>query len=167
MSQSINRIISIRLRQDSIKNQKIEYAIKRFRNSIERYSPDDPERLLEYAIALEAIYLSDSNTERGELTYRLRLRVARFLKEDYKDREEVFKLIRDLYDLRSKIAHGGDISISTRKKKKDRERDEETLKQVLKEVPSLLAKSILKIMNEHYEEHNTKEPLFWRKIELK
>lgn len=158
--ESIKKTLSIRLKKDSPKNKMIEYAIKRFRNSIERYLPDDPECLLEYAIALEAIYLSDSSTVRGELTYRLSLRVARFLKEDYKDREELFKLIRDLYDLRSKIAHGGDISSS--KKKKDKKK----LQQVLDQVPIILAKSIFKIMNEHYKEHNTKDPLFWRKIEL-
>ncbi|RWX50978.1 hypothetical protein VU01_12372 [Candidatus Electrothrix marina] len=157
--ESINRIISIRLGQDNT-NKKIEYAIKRFRNSIERYSPDDPERLLEYAIALEAIYLNDNGTERGELTYRLRLRVARFLKENYEDRDNLFKLIGDLYSLRSRIAHGEDISSS--KKQKDKEK----LQQVLNETPGILSKSILKIMNEYYEEHNTKEPLFWRKIEL-
>jgi len=39
--------------------QRFEYAIGRFRNSIERYSQDDPERLLEWAIALEALYLND------------------------------------------------------------------------------------------------------------
>jgi hypothetical protein len=31
------------------------HAIKRFRNSIDKYSVDDPERLLEYAIALESL----------------------------------------------------------------------------------------------------------------
>ncbi len=158
--ESIKKTLSIRLKKDSPKNKKIEYAIKRFRHSIERYSPDDPERLLEYAIALEAIYLSDSSTERNELTYRLRLRAARFLEESYKDRDKLFQLIGNLYSLRSRIAHGEDISSS--KKPKDKEK----LQQVLNEAPGVLTKSILKIMNEHYEEHNTKEPLFWRKIEL-
>jgi hypothetical protein len=163
--ESISRIILLRLSSDTPKNKKIEYAIKRFRNSIERYSPDDPERLLEYAIALEAIYLND-NSNHDELTYRLRLRAARFLKENYGDRDKLFKLIGDLYSFRSTVAHGGDISTSTKKKKKERDEEQEKLKQVLEEIPGVLAESILKIMNEHYEEHNTGESLFWRKIEL-
>uniref|UniRef100_UPI004056A29D hypothetical protein n=1 Tax=Candidatus Electronema sp. TaxID=2698783 RepID=UPI004056A29D len=157
--ESVSREILLRLPSDTPKNKKIEYAIKRFRNSIERYSPDDPERLIEYAIALETIYLNDNGTERTELTYRLRLRAARFLKENYEDRDKLFKLIGDLYSFRSTVAHGGDISISA-------EKDQEKLRNILKEIPSVLAESILKIMNEHYEEHNTKALLFWRKIEL-
>lgn len=164
--ESVSRAILLMLPSITPKNKKIEYAIKRFRNSIERYSPDDPERLLEYAIALEAIYLNDNGTERTELTYRLRLRAARFLKENYEDRDKLFKLIGDLYSFRSTVAHGGDISTSTKKKKRERDEDQEKLKQVLEEIPGVLAESILKIMNEHYEEHNTKESLFWRKIEL-
>jgi hypothetical protein len=37
----------------------LRYAVRRFRNSIENYSIDDSERLLEYAIALEALYLNE------------------------------------------------------------------------------------------------------------
>lgn len=162
--EAVSRAIFLRLPSDTRKNKKIEYAIKRFRNSIERYSPDDPERLLEYAIALEAIYLND-NSNHAELTYRLRLRAARFLKENYEDRDKLFKLIGDLYIFRSTVAHGGDISTSSKKKKTDKEEENEKLKQVLEEIPGVLAESILKIMNEHYEEHN-RESLFWRKIEL-
>jgi hypothetical protein len=149
----------LRLSSDTPKNKKIEYAIKRFRNSIERYSPNDPERLLEYAIALESIYLNDNGTERNELTYRLSLRAARFLKDNYEERRKLFSLINALYKMRSVIAHGNDISDIKKQK------DKEGLCQVLKEIPAVVAESILKIIKESYDTHNSDD--FWKTIELK
>jgi hypothetical protein len=157
--ESISRIILLRLSSDTQKNKKIEYAIKRFRNSIERYSPNDPERLLEYAIALESIYLNDNGTERNELTYRLSLRAARFLKDNYEERRKLFSLISALYKMRSVIAHGNDISDIKKQK------DKECLCQVLKEIPAVVAESILKIIKESYDAHNSDD--FWKTIELK
>ena len=46
-------------------------ARRRLANSIDRYSPNDPERLIEYAIALESLFLADAPDERNELSYRL------------------------------------------------------------------------------------------------
>ena len=95
------------------------HAIRRFRNSIEKYSVDDPERLLEYAMALESLYLNDNKNERGELACRLSLRAARFLEKDPSKRTETFSVVKQLYSFRSQIAHGEDISRI--KKTKDKE----------------------------------------------
>ena len=151
----VRKTVEARLPQ----KQRFEYAIGRFRNSIERYSPDDPERLLEWAIALESLYLNDKTNDQAELTYRLSLRAARFLKTDRKAREELFLLVRNLYSMRSKIAHGSDINQITK------EGDKEKLISVLERGPEILADSILKLL-QVTENDNTDPVAFWRDIEL-
>lgn len=137
------------------------HAIGRFRNSIEKYSPSDPERLLEYAIALEALYLNDNSKERGELTYRLALRAARFLESTLDKRKETFSIVNKLYGFRSRIAHGEDISQVSKRK------DKEDLKQVLERAPSIVARSILRLLQSNQGSEKGETPLeFWRRIEL-
>lgn len=79
-------------------------AINRMRNGIERYVQTDPERLLEYSIAFEALLLNDD--PRSELSFRLALRGARLLRDTDMGRREVFARLRDLYTFRSRLAHG-------------------------------------------------------------
>ena len=54
-------------------------------------------------IVLEALYLE----ERMELSYRLPLRIAFFLEDEYLKRNNVFQLIREAYKIRSKMVHDG------------------------------------------------------------
>lgn len=139
---------------------RFQHAINRFGNSIEKYSPEDPERLLEYAIALEALYLNDIGNDRGELTYRLSLRAARLLESDVEKRKRIFFLVKNLYSFRSKIAHGADIS---RIKK---ESDRKKLEEVLKSGPDIVARSILKLIHNIDENQESDATEFWRAIEL-
>jgi hypothetical protein len=137
------------------------HAIGRFRNSIEKYSPLDPERLLEHAIALEALYLNDNSKERGELTYRLAIRAARFLENGLEERKETFSVVAKLYNFRSRIAHGEDISQVSKPK------DKEDLKQVLEKSPSIVARSILRLLQHAQRSQPQETPLeFWRRVEL-
>lgn len=131
----------------------MQQALRRFRNSFERYTPTDAERLLEYAIALEALYLSDIGTDRGELTFRLALRLARFLETDLTSRSKTFALTRALYSFRSRIAHGGSID---KLKSNDRAR----LEEVLNEAPSLVARSIALVLESDIGEG------YWKAVEL-
>lgn len=62
---------------------------------------------IDLGIALEALFLSDLPDDRGELTFRLRLRVARYLEQNSKKREALFRLVGDLYSLRSTAVHTG------------------------------------------------------------
>jgi len=87
-------------------------ALRRFRDTWDRHWPDSPERLLDIAIALEALFLNDG--EDKELRHRLALRVARFLEEPGPRRLEVFRAVRQLYDLRSKVAHGASLQEAPR-----------------------------------------------------
>jgi hypothetical protein len=136
------------------------YALKRFRSSVERYSPSDPERLLEYAIALEALYLNDQGTDRTELTYRLRLRAARFLGNDVNTRQALFAVIGDLYGFRSRVAHGEPL-VGLRETEKSK------LENVLSEGPVILCATIRRILESPVHEIPSGNTLpFWRGIEL-
>ena len=65
------------------------------------FEPGD--KAIDGAIAMEAIFLADG---KPELTYRLRVRAARFLGTSIKEREMISASIKDFYDLRSAIVHG-------------------------------------------------------------
>ena len=106
--------------------KRIQKAIKRVRELLEKQSRNEveellltavrwsgratvPERLEEsfllYAIALECIVLP--GTDGGELRHRLSQRVARLLGGDMGDRVVLQKKTKKLYDIRSKIVHSG------------------------------------------------------------
>jgi len=76
---------------------------------IEAYVPRDV--LLDAMIALESLYMPD----RDELRYRLATRMAALLALP-QDRKDVFANVRQAYDLRSNIVHGGTIDEETEKK---------------------------------------------------
>jgi hypothetical protein len=70
-----------------------------------RWRPDD--QILDSAIGLEAILLAgqDDGKCRGELRYRFSINYSA-LSDTPEARHRDFHIARDLYDLRSKIAHG-------------------------------------------------------------
>ena len=138
----------------------LKYALRRLRSSVERYAPSDPERLLEYAIALEAIYLNDITTDREELSYRLRLRAARLLATSFAERNDLFLTLRDLYKLRSRVAHGGSLE---RLDPKDRI----MLEKVLDQGPKIVSESVLRILeNPGGAIPSGQSSDFWRRVEL-
>lgn len=65
----------------------------------------DEHAFLWYAIALESVLLPED--ARDALGYRLRMRAAHLLTDDLAERREVAKAVRDVYQTRSKIVHGG------------------------------------------------------------
>jgi Apea-like HEPN len=60
---------------------------------------------LDFTIALEAALLSGTTTE---LAYRFRLYGALFLADTF-DPQETFKRLKNIYEIRSKLVHGGSI----------------------------------------------------------
>ncbi|MFN9870338.1 MAG: hypothetical protein ACK55E_02740 [Cyanobacteriota bacterium] len=111
-------------------------AIRRFRDMYERHTPDDPEIILTMAVAFEALYLNDAGDSKHELSYRLALRAARFLRRSIDERAEVFDIVRDLYTFRSRVAHG--ISMKNLKSK-----DSKKLDRVLDRCPVYLKETLL------------------------
>jgi hypothetical protein len=64
---------------------------------------------IDLGIALEALYLSDMQDDRGELSFRLRIRSARLLGVTEADRKRISDLMRDIYGLRSIAVHTGAV----------------------------------------------------------
>ncbi len=58
-----------------------------------------------FSIVLESLF----STSYTELAHKVSERVAFFLEEEKKKRRELFTLVKKLYEVRSTIAHGGDV----------------------------------------------------------
>lgn len=85
-------------------NPVFELALRRFSGSYGRTTDED--RLIDYWVALEALFLPDANSE---LSYRIALRVARFIGEGKDERVQLFAGTRASYGARSKIVHGEQV----------------------------------------------------------
>ncbi len=82
-------------------------AARRLAFAEERIRTDDT--LLDLMIAAEALYLGSDGANRGELKFRLALRVAHWADPSRlgATKKEIFELMKAAYDARSAIAHGG------------------------------------------------------------
>jgi hypothetical protein len=69
---------------------------------------------IDLGIALESIFLQDLEPDRGELTFRLRVRAARFLAVDVQERRSLFQFFGDLYGVRSNAVHSGTVPANVR-----------------------------------------------------
>ena len=86
--------------------KKLRVPIDRWIKSKADQSPEDT--FIDLGIALESLYLNDVGYS-SELSFRLRLRAAWYLAGNQSVRNSIMKDLRDVYDLRSKAVHTGDI----------------------------------------------------------
>lgn len=86
----------------------LRLAMQRLNSAMRRASPVDS--AIDLGIALEAVFLSDMSEERGESTFKLRIRASRFLGTTKEKREHLYKLVGDLYSARSSAVHTGRVS---------------------------------------------------------
>lgn len=77
----------------------LKIALRRFNSS---YGEGLEDRLLDQMIALESLYLGDAK----ELSYKLALRAAFLLARGKKQRNQIFKRLKEAYTARGKIVHG-------------------------------------------------------------
>jgi hypothetical protein len=100
------------LRAEGVKRRKfLDLAIRRYSYAHERHRLED--KIIDLLIAAESLFLSDYNKDDpyiGEIRYRLSLRAALFTETGGEARKKVFRQMRAAYDLRSTIAHGGDVT---------------------------------------------------------
>lgn len=98
----------------------LNIAVQRFGFASERQRDED--RIIDFLIAAEALFLNDIRNEsyRGELTYRLSLRAGFFLGSNADDRKEISEHMRKAYAIRSAIVHGSS-SLPLPKKEDGRE----------------------------------------------
>jgi len=83
----------------------LSLPLRRLIDGLARTRFDD--RIVDYAIGLEALLLKDS--EQNELSYRFRLRGAMVLGEAGEDKHEAFQDLKDFYKARSTIVHGESV----------------------------------------------------------
>ncbi|MGN7470453.1 hypothetical protein [Brevibacillus sp. SAFN-007a] len=78
-------------------------AFRRYALSLEKKSNED--QLLDLWIALESLFAPDG--KKGEITYKLRLRMAYYFGESYAQRQKIAQFVKKSYNHRSEIVHSG------------------------------------------------------------
>lgn len=97
--------ISDKLHKNVSKNR----LVRAFQFFCEAFRLTQPHRFLIFSVCLEALL----STRRTEIVFQLASRLGWLLEpKDYYKRREIFKETTQLYDLRSKIVHGVNFSIS-------------------------------------------------------
>ncbi|MDA5107245.1 HEPN domain-containing protein [Brevibacillus thermoruber] len=82
-----------------------QLAVRRYALSLEKKSLED--QLLDLWIALESLFVPDG--KKGEITYKLRLRMAYYFGETFAERERVAQFVKRSYNHRSEIVHSGKV----------------------------------------------------------
>jgi hypothetical protein len=100
-------------------------------------------------IAVESLFLSDQQDDRGELTLRICIRAAKFLGSNYAERGEIYDLFRDLYHVGSVAVHSGTLSPT---------KGGQTVESLLTKGKIKIAESIRKLIDEGPQE--------WKRVEL-
>jgi hypothetical protein len=83
-------------------NQGLNIAIRKFNDSYNRLKLED--KIIDLTIGFESTILHGI---KEELSYRLRLRTALLLGENFDERKRISKTMKELYDRRSEIVHQG------------------------------------------------------------
>jgi len=82
------------------------FSIHRFNLAFDRGLLAD--RIVDLVIAAEALFLGDLDEKyRGELRFRFALRAAKFIENPNYGERDIFRVMRQAYDARSAIVHGG------------------------------------------------------------
>jgi len=113
----------------------IRLPLERLNMAMRRISNVDA--AIDLGIALESIFLNELGEDRGELTFRLKLRASRFLGSNLNERKKLFRIFGKLYELRSKAVHSGKLPDNLGKT---------PIKDILEEGFNLTAKAISKII---------------------
>lgn len=82
----------------------LSVALRRFSQAKDRVDPEDT--VIDLFICAEALFLSEMNTDRGEMRYRLSHRAALFVEAHATTRTTAFRFMKKMYDVRSQIVHG-------------------------------------------------------------
>ena len=120
-----------------------ECAYPQLEMSLQLFGRDDgvDNDILNALTAFEGILTNESN---AELSYRLSLRVAHLLATDASSRKQIFKDMKDFYDLRSKLVHGGGFKLKLKNQTRLQQIDtlREYLRRTLLSVMALYAKGL-------------------------
>jgi hypothetical protein len=89
-------------------------ALNRLDDSIFKIESGSEDALLDVVIGLESVLVEPQSAQ--ESTHKVAVRAARFLESEPDARAQMFKAVKRLYALRSKIAHGKSLGIDTEAK---------------------------------------------------
>ena len=121
---------------------KFEIALERWRESKTSQTYEDT--VIDLAIALEALYLSDRDGN-SELSFQFRLRASWFLGKGKAHRKRLMDKFKAIYNLRSQAVHSGKIS----EKIKIRKGEEPiATSEFIPKAQDLCRKSIIKILED-------------------
>jgi hypothetical protein len=101
--------------------------------SIARQTPDLGVKLSLYMSCLETLFSTDS----GELTHKLAERAALFIGKNGAERKEIFSRVKRGYDVRSKVLHGGGLTL----------KGQQDLHVVSRQVDDVVRIILLKLLN--------------------
>jgi hypothetical protein len=107
-SLSVEELIRGYIRLDNYSRERISRALYRLGQSKMHLSDD--EKFLDLGIALEMVLLDSENSKKempDQLGLTFRLRGSWLISDSAEERVEVMKALRDIYSLRSQVAHGG------------------------------------------------------------
>lgn len=79
----------------------LHIAIKRFSKSIQERELED--KIIDLSVAIECLFSDDKQ----ELSHKLSLRICTILGNNSNERNVIFGFMKEIYNLRSKIVHGG------------------------------------------------------------
>lgn len=124
----------------------LNIAIKRFNDSFTRRDVED--RIIDLMIAFEALFLKED--EKMELTFKLALRTAIFLKNKDVGGDDLFHFMKVAYNTRSNIIHGAKTKDKIKVKKSINvdEYDELTLHEFLNKLEDIFRKCLLRYIKE-------------------
>ena len=125
--------------------EKLKIPIDRWIKS--KTSGDSEDKIIDLAIALEALYLSGIS-EPTELSFRLRLHAAWYLRKKIKDRKELMRDIGRIYKWRSAVVHKGKLPEKKISKKKKRPYTQEEITEFITMTQNLCRESIKKVMED-------------------
>ena len=125
--------------------EKLQIPIDRWIKS--KTSKTAVDKIIDLAIALESLYLS-SIPEPTELSFRLRLYAAWYLREKTKDRKDLMKIFNRLYDWRSGVVHNGKLPEKKISKTKKRPYTQEEISELITKAQDLCQESIIKILED-------------------
>lgn len=144
-----------RARLNSKDRKKLQIAIGRWIRSTTNKNIED--KIIDLAIAFEALYLPDT----GESTFKLGVRAAWHLGENEEDRKKLLTEFKELYKCRSAVVHGGELKESV-----TIEEDTFPMSELIKKSQDRCRESIEKIMKQCLKEGKFPKNDYWDNLIL-
>lgn len=136
--------------------KRLQIAIGRWIRSTSNKDIED--KIIDLAIAFEALYLPDTSSES---TFKLSARASWHLGRDKEDRKNLLTEFKELYKCRSAVVHGGELKESVTIKE-----DTVPMSELIKKTQDRCRESIEKIMKQCLKEEEFPKNDYWNDLIL-